>query len=386
MTDHLFPTYARMPIHFSHGKGVWLTDTNNKTYLDALSGIGVCGLGHAHPEISEVISKQASTLVHTANIAHIDQQTQLGNTLAELSGLDKVFFANSGAEANECAFKLARLHGHKQNISSPKIVVFERAFHGRTLACLTASDNKKGQEGFAPLVEGFIRAPYGDIEALKTLQDSHQDISAILIEPIQGEGGIIVPPDNFMQELRTLCDQNNWLMMMDEIQSGVARTGKWYAIAHTHVKPDVITTAKALGNGLPIGACIAKAEFADLMQPGSHGSTFGGNPLACAAALKTLEIMQRDNILESVTQKGQWLMDTLQSKLKDKEGFVEIRGKGLMIGIEMSGSAHDIKSRALENGLIINVTRDNIIRLLPPLVIQQKELEILVEKLVSAFP
>lgn len=385
MTDHLFPTYARMPIHFSKGHGVWLTDSEGKQYLDALSGIGVCALGHTHPEITEAISKQASTLVHTANIAHIDQQTQLGNLLAEISGLDKAFFANSGAEANECAFKLARMHGHHNNIDVPKIVVFERAFHGRTLACLTASDNKKGQQGFEPLVEGYIRLPYGDIEAVKTLAEQRQDIAAVLIEPIQGEGGIIVPPEGFMQSLRSICTSNNWLMMMDEIQAGVGRTGKWYAIQHENVVPDVITTAKALGNGLPIGACIAKAQYADLMQPGTHGSTFGGNPLACAAALKTLQIMQRDKVSDEVQAKGQWLRTRLKKGLQNNVEVVEIRGRGLMIGIEMKSPAHAIKAKALDNGLIINVTRDKVIRLLPPLIISYDELETLADRLLAAF-
>ncbi len=372
MSDKLFDTYARLPVTFVRGEGPWLWDSTGKRYLDALSGIGVCALGHANPEIAETICRQSKSLIHSANVAHIEQQAQLAQLLCEVSGLDRAFFANSGAEANECAIKLARLHGHKRGIDNPAILVFSRSFHGRTLACLSASDSRKVQAGFEPLVAGFLRAPFNDIAAIEEIGHHNSNVSAILVEPIQGEGGVQVPDAGYLQAIRRLCDEHDWLMMVDEIQTGLCRTGDWYAYQHDTVRPDVITTAKALGNGVPVGACIADDKVAAMMTPGSHGSTFGGNQLACAAGVTTLKIMQRERLWERAAAVGERLSDRLWRGLKENDQVTEIRGRGLMIGIEFRESAMAIKQRALERGLLVNVTRDRVLRLLPPLIIDDQ--------------
>lgn len=290
MADHLMSTYSRLPVEFQRGDGIWLWDSEGRQYLDALSGIAVCGLGHAHPAVTSAIAEQAGTLVHTSNLYGIGLQGQLADKLCSLSQMDRVFFSNSGAEANEAAIKIARLFGHSKGIDNPAIIVMDKSFHGRTLATLTATGNRKVQAGFEPLVQGFIRVPYNDLDAIGKVAANSQDVAAILVEPIQGEGGINIPDEAYLDGIRALCDDNNWLMMLDEIQTGMGRTGRWFAWQHSNARPDVVTLAKALGNGVPIGACLASGKAAEMMQPGSHGTTFGGNPLACRAAIAVLEI------------------------------------------------------------------------------------------------
>jgi len=366
-------TYARKDITFLKGDGVWLWDQKGTKYLDALSGIAVCGLGHAHPDIAETICHQANTLLHTSNIYRIEAQEKLGQKLCEISLMDKVFFSNSGAEANEAAIKLARLYGHNNNIDSPCILVFENSFHGRTMATLTATGNRKAHAGFEPLVSGFVRAPFDDIETISQICESNSNLCAIFLEPIQGEGGIQVPSDNFLSEIRDLCDQHNLLLMLDEIQTGNGRTGEWFAYQHPSVLPDVVTTAKGLGNGMPIGACLARGKAAELFTPGTHGSTFGGNPLACATALKVLSIIEKNNLLANVEAMGKLLINQLETKLVDEPLIKQIRGKGLMLGIELNQECPEIVDIALKKNLLINVTAGNVIRILPPLIIDQEQ-------------
>ncbi len=367
-------TYARKDITFTKGQGIWLWDENGEKYLDALSGIAVCGLGHAHPKIANVIAKQASALLHTSNIYRIRTQEQLGDRLCAVSNMDRAFFCNSGAEANEAAIKLARLHGNKQSIKIPTIIVCENSFHGRTMATLTATGNRKAHAGFEPLVAGFIRAPFNDSETIAEICKNNSNVCAILVEPIQGEGGIHIPNNTYLQELRSLCDQHNLLLMLDEIQTGNGRTGKWFACHHQQVLPDVMTTAKGLGNGMPIGACLARGAAAELFAPGSHGSTFGGNPLACATALQVLTTIKEDDLLSNATSMGQLLVDTLKQTLADHPLVKDIRGCGMMIGIELKMPCTKIVNLALEKKLLVNVTANNIIRLLPPLITSQDEI------------
>ena len=369
----MLKTYGRKDVSFVKGDGVWLWDQNSDQYLDALSGVAVCGLGHAHPEIADVISKQAETLLHTSNIYRIPAQERLGEKLCSLTGMDGVFFCNSGAEANEAAIKLARLHGHSKNIETPSIIVFENSFHGRTMATLTATGNRKAHAGFEPLVSGFIRAPYNDIETVKQVCISNTNVAAILVEPIQGEGGINIPNINFLSDLRKVCDQHDLLLMLDEVQTGNGRTGKWFAFQHTDIVPDVISTAKGLGNGMPIGACLAKGHAAELFAPGSHGSTFGGNPLACSVALKVLSIIEKDNLLENAQVIGSYFIGEFKNKLSEHSLVKNIRGHGLMIGIELNIPCAQIVDLALEKKLLLNVTADSVIRLLPPLITNQEQ-------------
>lgn len=377
-------TYGRIEQTFVSGDGVWLTADDQEVFLDALSGIAVCSLGHSHPEISKVLCDQGSTLIHTSNVNPIPQQTHLAAKLSEVSGLDQVFFANSGAEANEAALKLSRLHARKKGIDSPQIVVFEQAFHGRTLATLSASDSEKVQKGFEPLVEGFIRLPFNDMEALLELPDQYENIVAIMVEPIQGEGGVRLASPGYLSAIRSLCDQQDWLMIADEIQTGVGRTGRWYAYQHEDILPDIVTTAKALGSGLPIGACMAKAEIAAYFKPGKHGSTFGGNPLACAVALKTLEVMEETDLIQHCLEMGAYLQHQLDQALGERSDVIAIRGKGLMIGIEFDRNVSHLMNLALEERVIINVTREKIVRLLPPLILEKEQADELVIRLSRA--
>ena len=373
MTQALMSTYARLPVTFVKGAGVTLWDTQGNAYLDALSGISVCNIGHAHPAVSQAICEQANTLVHTSNLYNIANQEALGEQLCALSGLEKAFFGNSGAEANEAAIKIARLYGHNKGIELPTIIVMSNSFHGRTIATVTATGNVKAQTGFAPLVDGFVRVPYGDVAAVQALATTNNNIVAILVEPIQGEGGIRIPAADYLPQLRAICDQHDWLLMLDEIQAGLCRSGKWFAFQHSAIKPDVMTLAKALGNGVPIGACLAGAKAANVFAPGNHGSTFGGNPLACRAALATLKVMQDEQLDQRAAELGQYFVTQFKQKLGSLSGVDEIRGQGLLLGIELNKDCGELVKQALAKGLLINVTAGNVIRLLPPLVTSQAE-------------
>ena len=378
MTDTIMPTYSRLPIAFSHGKGAVLFDTNGEEYLDALGGIAVCGLGHNHPAIRRAIAEQAGKLLHTSNLYGIAAQQQLADRLTALSGMDTVFFSNSGAEANEAAIKLARLYGHNKGIERPTIIVMENSFHGRTMATLSATGNRRAQAGFEPLVQGFVRVPYNDIDAIKNIAANHSEVVAILVEPIQGEGGVNIPADDYLNELRAICDEHGWLLMLDEIQTGIGRTGKWFAHQHNGIVPDVMTLAKALGNGVPIGACIARGDVAQTLTPGTHGSTFGGNPLSCCAALAVLDVVEVDDLPARAETLGRHILDGFKQQLADVEGVIDIRGKGLMIGIELDMDCAELVSRALGKKLLINVTSGNRVRLLPPLIIEQQQADTIV--------
>ena len=381
MSEFLMSTYKRQPVTFERGEGAWLWDTTGRRYLDALSGVAVCGLGHAHPAVQEALCAQAGRLVHTSNIYGIALQEQLGEQLAKLSGMERAFFCNSGAEANEAAIKLARLYGHAKGIAVPKIAVMEGSFHGRTMATLTATGNRKIQAGFEPLVEGFVRLPYGDAGALEAMAAGEPDLVAVLVEPIQGEGGVNVPQPGYLADLRALCDRHDWLLMLDEIQTGMGRTGTLFACQHEEVLPDVMTLAKGLGNGVPIGTCLARGAAAELFGPGSHGSTFGGNPLACSAALAVLEVLTSTGLPARAAALGEDLMTLFRARLADAPGVVDVRGKGLMIGIELDRPCTDLVGQALAAGLLINVTADKVVRLLPPLVLEDEQAQLLVDTL-----
>jgi acetylornithine aminotransferase len=381
MTDVLMNTYARLPVTFEKGDGVWLWDDNGKRYLDAISGIAVCGLGHAHPAVTAALCDQAGKLVHTSNIYGIAQQQALGEKLTALAGMERAFFSNSGAEANEAAIKLARLYGHQQGIDQPTIVVMEGSFHGRTLATLSATGNRKVQAGFEPLVRGFLRVPYNDLEAIATVAKNNHNVVAVLVEPVQGEGGIQIPDADYLQGIRTLCDDNNWLMMLDEIQTGMGRSGQWFSYQHSNARPDVMTVAKALGNGMPIGACLARGAAAEVLQPGNHGSTFGGNPLACRVGLAVIDTLQQDNLVERAALLGANLLAGLRAELADCDGVSDIRGHGLLLGIELAQPCAELVTLALEQGLLINVTAGNVVRLLPPLIMTDEQASQLVEQL-----
>jgi acetylornithine/N-succinyldiaminopimelate aminotransferase len=384
MSEHLMNTYGRQPVTFVKGQGVWLYDEAGNQYLDALAGVAVNGLGHAHPKLVQVISEQVAKLIHVSNIYRISEQAALADKLAALSGLDKVFFCNSGCEANEAAIKIARLYGHNKGVESPEIIVMESAFHGRTMATLSATGNRKAQAGFEPLVSGFVRVPFDDIEAVKAVASRKNNVVAILVEPVQGEGGIHIPADMkaYMQGLRKVCDENGWLLMLDEVQSGIGRTGTWFAFQHTGIMPDVMTLAKGLGSGVPIGACVAKGIAADTFTPGKHGSTFGGNPLATAAGLATLNIVAEEKLRENAETVGNWLNAQFSEAFKENKAVVNIRNAGLMIGIELDRPCAELVKLALANKLLINVTADNVVRLLPPLVMNLQEANQLVEILV----
>ncbi|MDJ0654006.1 MAG: aspartate aminotransferase family protein [Xanthomonadales bacterium] len=378
--DHLLGVYGRMPVRFQRGEGVWLWDDQGNRYLDAITGIGVCSLGHAHPEIADAIADQARTLIHTSNIPRIPLQEQLAEQLCEIAGMDHAFFGNSGAEAIECCVKMARAYGHRvRGISSPEILVMSGCFHGRTMTCISASDNPKYQQGFEPLLPGFVSAPFGDLDAVRALASSHPSLVAVMLEPVQGEGGVVVAPDGYLADLRGLCDELGLLLIADEVQTGMGKTGSWFAYQHEQVVPDIVAVAKALGNGVPIGACLARAEVSQVMVPGDHGSTYGGNPLACRAGLAVINIMRRDDIPQRAADMGQRLRLRLGQRLADTPGVREIRGRGLMIGIELDRDATPVKTAALGRHVLTNVTRGKVVRLLPPLIIEQEELELLAE-------
>ncbi|MFJ5445453.1 aspartate aminotransferase family protein [Methylobacillus methanolivorans] len=383
MSEHLMNTYARQPVTFTKGEGAWLWDTEGKRYLDALAGVAVNGLGHAHPRLVAAISEQASRLIHVSNIYGIAEQGKLADKLCAISGMDNVFVCNSGCEANEAAIKLARLYGHNKGVENPEIIVMERAFHGRTLATLSATGNRKAQAGFEPLVSGFIRVPFDDLEAVRQVAQRNKNVVAILLEPIQGEGGINVPRDAaaYLSGLREICDANGWLLMLDEVQSGVARTGTWFAFQHTDVVPDVMTLAKGLGSGVPVGACLARGAAAEVFTYGKHGSTFGGNPLASTAALATLEIIESDGLLAHAEQLGNYIREALATSLQGVAGVSVIRNAGLMIGVELDRPCSGLVKQALEAGLLINVTADKVVRLLPPLIMSESEAQQLVDTL-----
>ena len=375
-------TYNRLPLAFTRGEGVWLEDSEGKKYLDAISGIAVCGLGHCHPDISKAICDQASTLVHTSNLYEIPLQTRLADRLAKLTGMDKVFFANSGAEANEAAIKIARLYGHKKGIDTPSILVCEGSFHGRTMATLSATGNRKVRAGFEPLLRGFSRVPFNDLESVRHAATNDKNVVAILVEPIQGEGGIKIPDEGYLAALREICDDNGWLLMLDEIQTGLCRSGKWFAHQHAGVVPDVMTLAKALGNGMPVGACVVNNAASQVFGPGNHGSTFGGNPLASATALSVLDVLERDNLADQASQSGALLKKLLADALAGKPGVKEVRGVGLLLAIELNNPCGELVMKAADKGLLINVTADNVIRLLPPLVANESEIREIATRLI----
>lgn len=375
----LMNTYARLPVEFVRGDGVWLYDTDGNAWLDGLSGIAVCGLGHAHPTVTAAISQQAGRLVHTSNLYRIGVQQQLADRLIEISGMDCVFFGNSGAEANEAAIKLARMHGNKKGIALPTIIVFETSFHGRTLATLSATGNEKVQKGFEPLVQGFVRAPFADLAAVKKIASSNPNVVAILVEPVQGEGGVHIPDATFLDGLREICDQNDYLLMLDEVQTGNCRTGKYFAYQYHNWLPDVVTTAKGLANGVPIGACLAAGKATDLFGPGNHGSTFGGNPLACAAGLATLNTLVDGGYASKALSMGDYIQQQFRIKLANQAMVKDIRGKGLLLGVELQKDCPELVQKALQKRLLINVTHGNVIRLLPALIISQQEADQLVD-------
>jgi acetylornithine/N-succinyldiaminopimelate aminotransferase len=369
----LMQTYARLPVTFSHGEGVYLYDTEGRRYLDGISGIAVNGLGHAHPAVTAAIREQADKLVHSSNLYRIAKQEQLASALTRVSGMDNCFFGNSGAEANEAAIKLARLHGHRQGIKKPAIVVLEGAFHGRTLATLSATGNRKIQAGFEPLVTGFVRAPRNDVGALRLIAANNPDVVAFLAEPIQGESGVKVLDPQYLEAARQICTEHNWLFMLDEVQTGNGRTGTYFAYQGLGLAPDVVTTAKGLGNGVPIGACLARGAAAQVFGEGQHGSTFGGNPLACAAGLAVVNTIELDHLCSNATAMGQVIQDVLREECGSSAQFREVRGKGLMLGVELRKDCGALVQRAMDAGLLINVAGGNTIRLLPPLVINEQE-------------
>ena len=380
----MMPTYNRIPIRFVRGSGAWLYADNEDKYLDALAGIAVCGLGHAHPRITKAIADQASTLIHTSNLYEIPLQEELANRLCALTNMDNVFFANSGAEANEAAIKIARRHGDNRGIENPQIIVMEGSFHGRTMATLTATGNRKVHAGFEPLLSGFVRAPYDDIQAVENIASNKASaVVAVFVEPVLGEGGVVIPQGNYLQELRRICDENNWLLMLDEVQTGNGRTGKYLACEHSGVVPDVVTTAKGLGNGLPIGACMARGIASEILIAGTHGSTFGGNPLVCAGALAVLDELTTGGVIERAEYLGKRIKAGLEKALSGSNQVKEIRGAGMMIAIETNEPWPELLQRALERKLLLNVTADSVVRLLPPLNLSDEEADQIVETVTS---
>ena len=369
--EALIPTYNRLPVSFTHGNGAWLYDEAGHAYLDGVAGIAVCGLGHAHPAVARAVCEQAQRLVHTSNLYRVPLQERLAERLCRLSGLDAAFFCNSGAEANEAAIKLARRYGSGRGIAEPRIIVAENGFHGRTLGALAATGNPRAQEGFEPLPEGFVRVPYGDADAVAGVTDD--TVCAVLIEPIQGEGGVHIPPSGYLERLRALCDQRGWLLMLDEVQTGLGRTGTMFAFEHERVRPDVLLLAKALGNGFPIGACLAGGEAARALGPGSHGTTFGGNPLAASAALAVLDTLEQESIPAAAERAGHALRERLATALEGVAAVREIRGRGLMVGVELDRDVSGLPREALDAGLLLNVTAGSVIRLIPPLTLDEDE-------------
>lgn len=383
MSSALSPIYGRLPVAFTHGQGVWLWDTHGKRYLDGLSGIGVSCLGHAHPALVKAISEQAAKVIHTSNIYEIPLQEALAQRITAISGMSEVFFANSGAEANEGAIKLARLYGHLKGIKVPTIITMDSSWHGRTLGTLAATGSEKARQGFEPLPEGFVQVTYNRLDAIKEAASQCPDVVAVLVEVLQGEGGIRPSDLSYLQALRDLCDEHGWLLMIDEVQSGIGRTGKWLAHQWADILPDVISLAKGLGGGVPIGAVAARGPAAGILKPGHHGTTFGGGPLVCAAALAVLDTLENDNLLEHAHTLGQAMLTRLRDALEGLPGVTEVRGRGLMIGIELNRPCPELVRQALDAGLLINVTRDKVVRLLPPLVISEQEATELVDGVVN---
>lgn len=381
----LITAYNPLPISFTHGKGVWLYDKDNNAYLDSACGIAVTGLGHAHPDVVRAITEQAKKLLHTSNMVEIPEQIALAKKLTDICNMEQAFFNNSGAEANETAIKISRLFGHKKGIETPSVIVMEGAFHGRTIATLSASGNRKVRAGFDPLLPGFIRAPYNDIEALKTIASNREDIVAVMLETVQGESGVNLADENYLHEVANLCHMHDWLLIFDEVQTGNGRLGSMYDCLNLKITPDVLTTAKGLGNGVPIGACLMGGKALDIITPGSHGSTFGGNPLATHVGLTVLEVIERDKLCEKVKKQAPVFMNSLKDALKEFDNIKEIRGKGFMIGIELTENASELRKIALQHGLMINVAAEKVIRLLLPLIITDEELEILLERLVKSL-
>jgi acetylornithine/N-succinyldiaminopimelate aminotransferase len=380
--SHVMNTYARQPVAFVRGQGVWLWDESGKRYLDALAGIAVNTLGHNHPRLVRALCEQAARLLHSSNLFRIPLQEQAADRIASISGLDEVFFCNSGCEANEAAIKIARKYGHERGVKEPAIVVMEKSFHGRTLATLSATGSRKVQAGFEPLVSGFVRVPHNDLAALRQLAEHNRDVIAVLVEPIQGEGGINLSSMDYLRGLRELCDRNGWLLMLDEVQCGLGRTGRWFVYQHAGILPDVLTLAKGLGSGLPVGACAAGGRGRGVLKPGSHGSTFGGNPLVCSAVVTTVDTVNEEGLLANARAVGDALRAALAAALAGLAGVVEVRGMGLMIGIELDRPCAELVGRALEQGLVVNVTDDVVIRLLPALVMSEVEARQVVETLV----
>ncbi|WP_111884225.1 MULTISPECIES: aspartate aminotransferase family protein [unclassified Acinetobacter] len=382
--SHLMPVFGRQPISFVRGQGAHLYTADGTEYLDALTGIAVCGLGHSHPAITAAIAEQAATLIHTSNLFEVPWQTAAAQKLAEVAGMEEVFFSNSGAESNEGAIKIARKFGHMQGVASPKIIVADHSFHGRTMATLSATGNKKVQEGFGPLVEGFIRVPFGDIEAIEEAAIHHPDIVAILVEPIQGEGGVNTAPQGFsyLEDIRRICNQHNWLMMLDEVQTGNGRTGKYFAYQHTNIIPDVLTTAKGLGNGFPIGAVMTQGRGVGVLTAGNHGSTYSGTALGSRVVYTVIDTIQKENLVENAANMGAYLVEQFTEQLADQN--VTVRGFGLMVGIELPKACGELVNIARdEHHLIINVTAGSVIRLLPTLNINKEQADILIERIVK---
>lgn len=371
--SHLMNTYSRQPVAFTRGEGVWLWDTEGRKYLDGVAGVAVNSLGHAHPRLVKAICDQAGSLIHTSNLYGISLQEQLADRLCAISGMDNVFVCNSGCEANEAMIKLARLYGHQKGIDNPAIIVMEKSFHGRTLATLSATGNRKVQAGFEPLVSGFVRVPYNDVPAIEQVASHNQNVVAVMVEPIQGEGGVNTPAGEYLKHIREICDRQGWLLMLDEVQTGIGRTGKWFEHQHAHIVPDVMALAKGLGSGVPVGACLAKGAAAEVFKPGNHGSTFGGNPLACAAAIATLDAIEQDGLMVNAWETGNFIRDSLAERLNGVPGVVEVRGTGMMIGVELDRPCGELVARARDKGLLINVTVDSVVRLLPPLVMNRQE-------------
>ena len=382
----LMNTYARLPVAFVRGEGAWLFDESGRRYLDAISGIGVCNLGHADPILAAAIADQAATLIHTANLGHIRLQEQLAEELCQSSGMDRAFITNTGAEAIECAIKIARHYGQDRGVARPKILCVDSAFHGRTMAAISASAPGKLQQGFSPLLPGFERVAFNDADAVAQALNRDSDIVAVLLEPIQGEGGVRVPELGYLNALRTLCDRHQALLVFDEIQCGLCRTGRTWAHQHeSDSRPDLLTTAKALGNGIPIAACIGRGAAAETLKPGSHGSTFGGSPMACRAALTVLERMRELDLCTRAERTGMRMLERFKQALADHPRVADIRGRGLMIGIELHDPAADVRDDALANSVVINVTRENVIRLLPPLIIDTAQAERITETIIAAL-
>jgi len=386
--SHLMNTYARQPVTFAKGEGVWLWDEGGKKYLDAVAGVAVNSLGHAHPRLAQAVCEQAKTLIHTSNLYQVAKQEALAEKLCGLAGMDKAFICNSGAEANEAAIKLARMYGHGKGVDTPTIIVMEKSFHGRTMATLTATGNRKVQAGFEPLLGGFVRVPYNDVNAVAQIAEHNQNVVAILVEPVQGEGGIQIPGASYLRELRSLCDAHGWLLMLDEVQTGIGRTGTWFAFQQAGIVPDVMALAKGLGGGFPIGACLAKGAAAEVFKPGNHGSTFGGNPLACAAALATLTTIEELDLCRNAAEIGDYIRTGMTAQLEGVAGVVQVRNAGLMVGIELNKPCAELVKRGLEQGFLINVTADSVVRLLPPLIMTRDEaaqLITMLSKLIKEF-